>query len=82
MAAALRPGGGYCWRRRIPLCSRWCAPASRDPSGELVYELKWGFRTLLAERGVDLGGRRLWRPAKPRAQPGSRRFTVLVGILV
>jgi SAM-dependent methyltransferase len=62
MVAALRPGGWLLLEEADPALQPLVCPDESGPEQRLANKLKHGFRTLLAERGVDLAyGRTLPR---------------------
>ncbi|MGH3781368.1 MAG: class I SAM-dependent methyltransferase [Pseudonocardiaceae bacterium] len=62
MVAALRPGGWLLLEEADPAMQPLVCPDESGPEQRLANKLKHGFRTLLAERGVDLAyGRTLPR---------------------
>ena len=62
MAAALRPGGVLLVEDADPALQPLSCPEETGPAQELANRIRRGFRTLLAERGVDLAyGRSLPR---------------------
>ena len=72
MAGVLRPGGWLFVEDADPALQPLICPDEYGPEQELANRLRRGFRTLLAERGADLGVRADAAPAAARRGAGRR----------